>query len=220
MARTYQVISGDGHVETPPDGWLEYVPDEYRDRAPRLIRLPDGSDGWLVEGQPMLHNGQNIKGRGPGQVRQRQLLQRGRLGRARAPATPCQRLHEQDIDGIDAEVLFAPVFVARFIESIADKRRLPVDRAGLQHLAGRGLLLGGARPADRQRPHPDLGHRRRRRRARPGQGSSGLRSIQLQQYPNGSGAPEARGRPVLGDGPRAGSGALAAPQLRRRGLAG
>ena len=26
---------------------------------------PNGADGWLVEGQPMLHNGQNIKGRGP-----------------------------------------------------------------------------------------------------------------------------------------------------------
>ena len=65
MARTYQVISGDGHVETPPDGWRKYVPDKWRDRAPRLIRLPNGADGWLVEGQPMLHNGQNIKGRGP-----------------------------------------------------------------------------------------------------------------------------------------------------------
>ena len=65
MARKYRVISGDGHVETPPDGWLARIPEKYRDRAPRLIRLPDGSDGWLVEGQPMLHNGQNIKGRGP-----------------------------------------------------------------------------------------------------------------------------------------------------------
>src|SRR5207249_10478322 len=51
MGRKYQIISGDGHVETPPDGWLEYVPEQYRDRAPRLIRLPNGADGWLVEGQ-------------------------------------------------------------------------------------------------------------------------------------------------------------------------
>ena len=65
MARKYRVISADGHVETPPDGWRVRVPEKYRDRAPRLIRLPDGSDGWLVESQPMLHNGQNIKGRGP-----------------------------------------------------------------------------------------------------------------------------------------------------------
>ena len=65
MPRTYRVISGDGHIETPPEGWVRHVPAKYRDRAPRLIRLENGADGWLVEGQPMLHNGQNIKGRGP-----------------------------------------------------------------------------------------------------------------------------------------------------------
>jgi predicted TIM-barrel fold metal-dependent hydrolase len=32
-----------------------------------------------------------------------------------------QRLHEQDIDGIDAEVLFPPVLATRFIEGIADR---------------------------------------------------------------------------------------------------
>ena len=120
MARTYQVISGDGHVETPPDGWRKYVPDKWRDRAPRLIRLPNGADGWLVEGQPMLHNGQNIKGRGPVKFANASYFNDD--GSAREGAGDAvQRLHEQDIDGIDAEVLFAPVFVARFIESIGDR---------------------------------------------------------------------------------------------------
>ena len=32
-----------------------------------------------------------------------------------------QRLHEQDLDGLDAEVLFPPVFASRFIEAIADR---------------------------------------------------------------------------------------------------
>jgi len=63
MGRKYKIVSGDGHVETPPDGGLKYVPEQNRDRAPRVIRLPGGADGWLVEGEPMLHNGQNIKGR-------------------------------------------------------------------------------------------------------------------------------------------------------------
>src|SRR5262249_30118602 len=35
MARTYQIISADGHIEVPPDGWMRYVPDTYKDRAPR-----------------------------------------------------------------------------------------------------------------------------------------------------------------------------------------
>ena len=120
MGRKYKIISGDGHVETPPDGWLKYVPEQYRDRAPRLIRLPGGSDGWLVEGQPMLHNGQNIKGRGPVKFANASYFNEDGSRREGA-GDAVQRLHEQDIDGIDGEVLFAPVFVARFIESISDK---------------------------------------------------------------------------------------------------
>ena len=40
MTRKYQVISADGHVETPPDGWHKYVPAKWKDRAPRLVPLP------------------------------------------------------------------------------------------------------------------------------------------------------------------------------------
>ena len=36
MTRRYRVISGDGHLEIPPDPWIRHVPDEHRDRAPRL----------------------------------------------------------------------------------------------------------------------------------------------------------------------------------------
>jgi len=182
------IISGDGHVETPPNGWLRYVPAQYKDRAPRLIRLPDGSDGWLVEGQPMLHNGQNIKGRGP--VKFANASYYNEDGSLREGAGDAhQRLREQDLDGIDAEVLFAPVFVARFIESISDKR---VYRSIVQayntwlaqdycsvapdRLIGNALIpISGIDDAVAELD-----------RAK----ELGLRSIQLQQYPNGSGAPK------------------------------
>ena len=41
MGRKYQVISGDGHLETPPD-FVAFLPEKYKDRAPKLITLPDG----------------------------------------------------------------------------------------------------------------------------------------------------------------------------------
>ena len=44
MARHYQVISGDGHVETPPF-WTKYVPEKWADRAPRLVQLEEGGEG-------------------------------------------------------------------------------------------------------------------------------------------------------------------------------
>ena len=34
MGRKYQVISGDGHVETPPDVFVKYVPEKWKDRHP------------------------------------------------------------------------------------------------------------------------------------------------------------------------------------------
>jgi predicted TIM-barrel fold metal-dependent hydrolase len=114
------VISCDGHLEIPPDAWLRHVPPEHRDRAPRLIHLAGGGEGWIVEGMPIIHNGQNVSAGRPLKV----------LGQSywNDDGTPVagtgdasQRLREQDFDGIDAEVLYPPVFISRYIENIADK---------------------------------------------------------------------------------------------------
>ncbi len=53
MAKEYRLISSDGHLEVRPERWTHRVPDKYRDRAPRSVQLPDGSDGVLIEGQPL-----------------------------------------------------------------------------------------------------------------------------------------------------------------------
>jgi predicted TIM-barrel fold metal-dependent hydrolase len=188
MARKYRVISADGHVETPPDGWRVRVPERYRDRAPRLIRLPDGSDGWLVEGQPMLHNGQNIKGRGPVKFANASYFYPDGTLREGA-GDGVQRLHEQDLDGIDAEVLFAPVFVARFIESISDK---DVYRSIVQAYNS-WLIEEYCAPAPDRLicnaliPISGVDHAvAELHRAK----ELGFRGVQLQQHPNGSGAPK------------------------------
>jgi len=120
MARHYQCISADGHVETPPDPWVKYVPEKWKDRAPRLVKLEGGGEGWIVEGQPLLKNGQNITGRGP--------ISFDAASYYKPDGSPndgagdaVQRLREQDEDGIDAEVLFPPVFATRFLEGITDR---------------------------------------------------------------------------------------------------
>ena len=41
MGRKYQVISGDGHLETPPD-FVAFLPEKYKDRA--TIEKPQGMD--------------------------------------------------------------------------------------------------------------------------------------------------------------------------------
>ena len=120
MARTYSVISCDGHLEIPPDAWLRHVPSEHRDRAPRLIHLAGGGEGWIVEGMPIIHNGQNVSAGRPVKV-----LGQSYWNDDGSPVAgtgdAAQRLREQDFDGIDAEVLYPPVFISRYIANIADK---------------------------------------------------------------------------------------------------
>jgi uncharacterized protein len=98
------LISSDGHLEVRPERWSPRMPAKFRDRAPRTIKLDDGGDAILVEGQapypaPFLD------------------LRAGRNNETWQPfgasvddtagvGPPEQRLREQDQDGIHAEVLF------------------------------------------------------------------------------------------------------------------
>ena len=126
MAATYKVISADGHLEIPSDAFAKWVPEKYRDRAPKLVKLDSGGEAWHIEGMPLLQNGPNING-GVAETTPEKFKYRGasywdEMGNPR-PGTgpPQQRLKEQDADGIDAEVLFPPVFAAKFMVGIKER---------------------------------------------------------------------------------------------------
>ena len=69
---------------------------------------------------PLIHNGQNVSAGRPLRV-----LGQSYWNEDGTPAAgtgdAAQRLREQDFDGIDAEVLYPPVFISRYIENISDK---------------------------------------------------------------------------------------------------
>ncbi|ABW14069.1 amidohydrolase [Parafrankia soli] len=48
----YKVISADNHIIEAPHTFTTYLPKEYRDRAPRILRGADGGDGWSFDGKP------------------------------------------------------------------------------------------------------------------------------------------------------------------------
>ena len=48
----YNVISADNHIIEAPHTFTAYLPNEYQDRAPRILRGEDGGDGWSFDGQP------------------------------------------------------------------------------------------------------------------------------------------------------------------------
>ncbi|MEE2662481.1 MAG: amidohydrolase family protein [Myxococcota bacterium] len=190
MGRKYQLISADGHVETPPDSWIRHLDDQYRPYAPQLIELRDGGEAWLIEGQQLVPNGQNITGRGPVKIRGGSYFKPDGSP-AEGAGDGAQRLREQDEDGIDAEVLFPPIFASRMIESISDKEAyralvrayntfLAQDYCSVapDRLIGNAVMpVTGVEDAIAELEYVvDLG----------------LRSVSFHQFPNGSGfaAPE------------------------------
>src|SRR5258708_14322773 len=45
------LLSSDGHLEVRPERWTARMPARLRELAPRTIKMPDGGDALLVEGQ-------------------------------------------------------------------------------------------------------------------------------------------------------------------------
>ena len=105
MARHYRRISADSHVEVPPDEWARGVPEKYRGLAPRRIQLPDGGDGFVVEGG-IYRGGVNLyAGKRPEDFRPIGLKWDEMAG----TGDSAQRLREMDADAVDAEVLYPGV---------------------------------------------------------------------------------------------------------------
>ncbi len=113
------LLSSDGHLEVRPERWTPRMPAKYRERAPRTVTLPDGGDAILVEGQPPY----------PAPFLD---LRAGRTNETWQPfgttvegtagvGPPEQRLREQEMDGLLAEVLFPNMQVGpRLWRGIAD----------------------------------------------------------------------------------------------------
>ncbi len=106
VARAYRLISADSHLEIDSKWWINRVPAEHRDRAPRVVRLPDGGDAWMVEGQPLRQVPFDLYG-GKGRDAWKPFGQNYETTPGTGPAA--QRIQEQDRDGIDSEVLFPGV---------------------------------------------------------------------------------------------------------------
>jgi predicted TIM-barrel fold metal-dependent hydrolase len=102
MTTTDRIISADSHVNPPFDIRQQYLPPAYRDRAPRLERTDEG-DFVVFEGtrRPYMLLGA-LAGK---DFKDYKLT--GRAAEARPGGwDPVERLKDQDLDGLDAEVLY------------------------------------------------------------------------------------------------------------------
>jgi predicted TIM-barrel fold metal-dependent hydrolase len=121
--RTYKVISADGHVEVPADMWLNRVPAKYMDIAPKMV-IHDDYQWWKMGDVEMINVGNMRGGMLADEIKPGKLRYRGADGALR-PGTGDgkQRLREQDKDGLDAEVLYPPVYGPAFLRGMLKENK-------------------------------------------------------------------------------------------------
>jgi uncharacterized protein len=104
----YRIISADGHVIEPPDLWQRYLPSRFHSRMPRLVKDPLGGDAWeLVPGAPPMPLGLVTNAGEWGKRYEDNAWYGWSYDDIRAGAFDGkERLLEQDIDGVDAEVIY------------------------------------------------------------------------------------------------------------------
>ncbi len=119
MARAYHLISADSHILEPPHLWTQYMPRKFHDKAPRVVPDGQGGEAWQFgpDAPPAPIGIYASAGRKHEDVRWTGVtFAEANQGNFRAEP----RLAEQDIDGVDAEVLFGSARMMSHFYSDAD----------------------------------------------------------------------------------------------------
>ena len=106
--RRYNIISADGHTIEPPHMWERYLPSEFKAQMPQLVKDPDGGDAWeFVPGQPVMPIGLvTNEGEWGKRYEDNSWFGTSYESMRQGAFDGKARLDEQDIDGVDAEVLY------------------------------------------------------------------------------------------------------------------
>lgn len=104
-----RVISADSHMTEPGDLWVERLDRKYRDHAPRVVKndKPNGA-AYLFVGpgiHPLTVAGVFAAGRSGNELREH--MKHGYEAARPSGWDPVERLKDQDLDGVVAEVLYS-----------------------------------------------------------------------------------------------------------------
>jgi predicted TIM-barrel fold metal-dependent hydrolase len=115
---SYALISGDSHVNEPPDLWTSRLASKFAERAPRMESFEQG-DAWVLEGSPEPVSFGRNAGAGLGVWSPDPWM---RWADVRPGAwNPAARLEEQNLEGVDAEILYPTPRMARMMVSNPDR---------------------------------------------------------------------------------------------------
>lgn len=104
MKLTHGLISADDRVQETPETWTAYISaQQWGDNIPHLEKRDDGSQFWVVAGQPL--DDRPLADAGALMPDRNQLPQRWEDVPA-AAYDPAERLRAMDADGVDAQALY------------------------------------------------------------------------------------------------------------------
>ncbi len=102
----YKIISSDEHIHEPEDMWTGRVEPCFKERAPKIVRLEDGSDWWFTDGlmgmtvSALTQTGWRFE-------RSEDLSYFDQSEHIRPGAyDPDERIKDMDMDGIDSSVIY------------------------------------------------------------------------------------------------------------------
>jgi len=105
------MISADDHIDLgylPKDLWTERLPKSLRDRAPHVEDRGEKGEYWVCDGETWGdYRGERWFSR---PKRNPLALDRGGVGEPGRPTTPDKRLADMDRDGVEASLMFPPIF--------------------------------------------------------------------------------------------------------------
>jgi predicted TIM-barrel fold metal-dependent hydrolase len=102
----YTLISADSHIVEAPDLWAKWLPKEFMSKAPKLVKDAEGGDAWQYRpGTPPVPLG--LVTTYPGRTYEQFKWTGAKYDKVNKGAyIGAERVKEQKIDGVDAEVLY------------------------------------------------------------------------------------------------------------------
>ncbi|MBJ20937.1 MAG: amidohydrolase [bacterium] len=118
------VISADSHVTEPADLWQERLDRKFRDRAPYVTKNPGEGPAWLFMSEgaaPFPVAGGFAAGRSGKELVE--FFEKGYEAARPSGWDPTERIADQELDGIDAEVLYPNLGMKLFAMSSGELQR-------------------------------------------------------------------------------------------------
>jgi uncharacterized protein len=104
------IISADGHVCEPPNCYIDYIDPKFRDRAPHVAELDDGTEAFIVPGMKRPIALGFVDGAGFGVKERNSRAKTMRFSDVRPAAyLGAERVPFMDRDGLAAELIYASV---------------------------------------------------------------------------------------------------------------